>query len=109
MYGKRFFAWWKFLQPSWRIDGDSLLRLVPPGETWDGLRKGGTAGIYIVIIGLSWWIKSQFIERDPIAWTTVHDVSWVIQQMMDSNSGPALKTHKHALEGKETEGQRKKL
>lgn len=107
-YGKRFFAWWSLLQPSWRIDGDSLVRSPPQGESWEGLRKGGTAGIYIVIMGLSWWVKSQFTERDANAWTTVDDVSWVIQEMIVSTSCPA-KTVKRAFEGKEKEGQVKKM
>jgi hypothetical protein len=107
-YGKRFFAWWTMLQPSWRIEGDSLVRSAPQGENWEGLRKGGTAGIYVVIIGLSWWIKSQFMERDPHAWTAVHDVSWVIQQMTISTPRFELKTQKRSLEGKEKEDQGKK-
>jgi len=64
--------------------------------------------MYIVIIGLSWWVKSQSMERDPEAWNAVHDVSWVIQQMMICPSGPALKAQKRALESKENEGRAKK-
>ena len=107
VYGKRLFAWWTLLQPSWRIQGDSLVRLPPQGENWEGIRKGGTAGIYIVIMGLSWWIKSQLMERDANAWTAVHDVSWVIQEMIMSTSSP-VKTPKRPLEGKEKGGRRKK-
>ena len=108
VFGKRFMEWWKLLQPSWRNDKDSLVRSLPQGETWDGLRKGGTAGIYTVVISLSWWIKSQFAERDPIAWKAVEDISWVIQQMMNSSTSPASKTQKRALEGMENEEQPKK-
>ena len=96
------------MQPSWRIDGDLFVRSAPQGETWEGLRKGGTAGIYVVIVGLSWWIKSQIMERDPNAWTAVHDISWVIQEM-NGSSCSALKTQKRGLEGKENEAQPKKM
>ena len=107
-YGKRFFEWWRLLQPSWRIDGESFVLSAPKGENWEGLRKGGTSGIYIVVMGLSWWIKSQFMDRDPIAWTAVHDVSWVIQQMKNGSPSPALISKKRTLEGEEKDGQRKK-
>jgi hypothetical protein len=99
-YGKRFLTWWRLLQPSWRIDGNSLVSSAPEAENWEGLRKGGTAGFYVVVIGLSWWIKSQLKERDAVAWTAVDDISWVIQQMVNITTPPTLKTHKHALEGK---------
>lgn len=59
-------------------------------------------------MGLSWWVKSQFTERDANAWTTVDDVSWVIQEMIVSTSCPA-RTVKRAFEGKEKEGQVKKM
>jgi hypothetical protein len=104
-YGQQFMAWWRLLQPSWRIDEDLLVRSAPQGENWQGLRKGGAAGIYVVIMGLSWWIKSQLVERDPIAWTAVDDVLWVIQQMMNSTPALPVVTQKRALEGKENDAQ----
>ena len=63
--------------------------------------------MYTVIIGLSWWIKAQSIERDTNAWTALQDVAWVIEEMIRSMSCPA-KTKKHALEDKEKEGHVKK-
>jgi hypothetical protein len=102
-YGHGFMQWWRLMQPSWRIDESSLvlIREVPKEETWQGLRKGGTSGIYVVVMGLSWWIKSQLTERDADAWTAVEDVSWVIQQMTEGRAPSA--PPKRALEG-ESEG-----
>jgi hypothetical protein len=76
--------WWKQIQPSWRTDEGSvaLNRKTPRGETWQVLRKGGTAGIYVVVMALSWWIKAQQVQRDNPAWMAVDDLSWVMQQMM---------------------------
>ena len=85
-----------------------LIRSAPQGESWEGLRKGGTAGIYVVIMGLSWWIKLQLMKRDPHAWTAVEDVTWVIQQMTKSASGSTMKTRKRSLEGKEKDDHAKK-
>ena len=72
------------MQPSWRDQGGPLVRDVPQGETWQTLRKGGTAGIYVVIIGVSWLIKAEQLknaELDTDAWTLVDDISWVIKEM----------------------------
>lgn len=69
------------MQPSWRKEGDVLVRGTPEDENWQVLRKGGTAGIYTVIMGLSWWIKAQRDVHDINAWSTVGDLLWVIEQM----------------------------
>jgi hypothetical protein len=72
------------MQPSWRIEGGQLVRDVPQGETWQTLKKGGTAGIYVVIMGLSWLIgaeKSEHAKHETDTWSIVEDISWVIQQM----------------------------
>jgi hypothetical protein len=57
------------------------MRNVPPGEGWQTLKKGGTSGIYVVVVGLSWWVKAQDTERDADVWALVDDLLWVIQQM----------------------------
>ena len=75
------------MQPSWRKEGDLLVCKTQTGEDWQALRKGGTAGIYIVVMGLSWWIKAQCIHDSGIddsgvdAWAAVSDILWVIEQM----------------------------
>jgi hypothetical protein len=41
------------------------------------------AGIYVVIMALSWWIKAletPAAEEDP-AWTAVEDLLWALAQM----------------------------
>ena len=75
--------WWKLMQPSWQRNEANLplFRDVPDGETWQTLRKGGTAGIYLIVTSLSWWIKAQHIERDVRVWSAVDNLSWVLQQM----------------------------
>ena len=87
---------------------------IPKGETWQALRKGGTAGIYIVVMGLSWWIKTQQAERDANAWSTVEDLLWVIQHMNQYTASgapvpPVPKKRAHDENGGDKgEGQRKK-
>jgi hypothetical protein len=103
------------IQPDWRkddIEGSLMFfRDVPIGETWQGMRKGGTAGIYIVVMALSWWIKAQKGKRDVVAWSTIDDLLWVIQQLNQNTVSyitvPKKRAHDEK-DGGEDEGQRKR-
>lgn len=87
-YGPLFMKWWKGLQPSWRAQGDTFLsRNTPTVNNWSVLRKGGSAGLYTVVIGLSWWIKAQTMQRNADSWIIVDDITWVIHQMNMDVSG----------------------
>jgi hypothetical protein len=82
-YGSRFQAWWKAIQPSWRLTSStSLSRDVPANsakETWAGLKKGGSAGLYVVVMALSWWIASLKGDLgDSRVYETVNDIAWVL-------------------------------
>ena len=92
------------MQPSWRVEGELLIHEVPEDETWQTLRKGGTSGIYIVIVGLSWWVKAQLAGRDTDAWTLVDDLSWVLQQMKKSFAVliPQKRAHDGDVDDKQT-------
>ncbi|KIJ91185.1 hypothetical protein K443DRAFT_135548 [Laccaria amethystina LaAM-08-1] len=113
-FGKQFLEWWTVIQPDWRkddIEGSLMFfRDVPIGETWQGMRKGGTAGIYIVVMALSWWIKAQKGKRDVVAWSTIDDLLWVIQQLNQNTVSyitvPKKRAHDEK-DGSEDEGQRK--
>ena len=76
-----------------------------------GLRKGGTAGIYVVVMGLSWWIKAQRNQCDANAWAAVDDLSWVIQQMSNASDSASSSLQKRCREdegnGEEVEEQPK--
>jgi len=91
-FGKQFMEWWTVLQPDWRKDDTegslSFFRDVLTGETWQGMKKGGMAGIYIVIMALSWWIQAQKAERDVLAWSTVDEFLWVIEQLNQKMVSP---------------------
>jgi hypothetical protein len=86
-YGKSFKKWWTVLQPSWRqsvVDG-KLTKEAPDDEKWEGLMKGGTAGIYIVVVALSWWIKALGTITDGgDASEAVQDVTWVLDKVCGS-------------------------
>lgn len=57
------------------------MRNVPQDKSWQTLKKGGTAGIYVIVISLSWWVKAQHTEHDADVWGLIDDLSWVIRQM----------------------------
>ena len=116
-FGNRFTKWWTMLQPGWRKDDVRLIVTlvlfcdIPEGETWQGLRKGGTVGIYVIVMALSWWIKAQQTEHDPEAWPSVDDVLWVLEHMNQTavSHTPAPKKRAHD-EGRrdKAEGQQRK-
>jgi hypothetical protein len=82
-YGKSFTKWWIALQPTWRRTEDgNLSKDTPDDEKWGGLLKGGTAGIYTVVVALSWWVKALANYADGgDASTAVRDVTWVLDQL----------------------------
>ena len=79
--------WRRFPGPKGPLD---LVQDALESETWQGLKKGGTAGLYTVVMGLSWWIKAQRNKPDPIAWAAVDDISWVIKQMLNVPNSSTL-------------------
>ena len=78
-------AWWIAIQPTWRLANDSsFVYATPATEDWRSLHKSGAAGLYTVIVALSWWIKALPLADSLIrAWTAVHDVNWVIDQISE--------------------------
>ena len=70
------------------------------------------AGIYIVVISLSWWVTAQHVELDVDVWPLVNDLSWVIQQMKRDMGSitPLLQKHtRDTSADSEAEGLPKKM
>ena len=76
-------AWWIAIQPEWRIADDGSFNYeAPKDEEWTVLHKGGTAGLYTVVVALSWWVRVLTPETTSLrAWGVVQDVKWVIEQI----------------------------
>jgi len=89
-YGPRFVAWWRSIQPSWRTLPDGgYAKATPDDENWASLGKGGSAGLYIVVMALSWWIRALDLTGvNSTAWDVVDDVLWVVQQIRLKNNVP---------------------
>ncbi|KAJ3484468.1 hypothetical protein NLJ89_g11978 [Agrocybe chaxingu] len=90
-FGRSFASWWMAIQPHWRVTPENnLVQEVRKTEKWEMLVKGGTAGIYVVVMALSWWLRALKTDKkdDPTwataenaVWATVDDVSWVLSQL----------------------------
>ena len=88
------------MQPEWRGDENGMLKQdTPADEDWLALKKGGSAGMYIIVVGLSWWVKAQTTDdSDSVnVWSVVADLSWVFHQMKEINP-PAVGCQKRALD-----------
>ncbi|KAA1480071.1 hypothetical protein DENSPDRAFT_748310, partial [Dentipellis sp. KUC8613] len=92
VYMDPWLVWWKSLQPSYRIKGDGVpMDRAEKHDEWDQLLVGGVNGVYIIIITLSWILRSiQNLgdSGDSIAkklrdeaQELVVDVSWVLDQL----------------------------
>jgi len=83
-FPSRFVAWWNAIQPLWRIKPDgSLSREAPAGETWTSLKRGGSVGLYVIVMALSWWIcKLEAVSDELQAWSIVDDITWLLSSVM---------------------------
>ncbi|EDR08980.1 uncharacterized protein LACBIDRAFT_326631 [Laccaria bicolor S238N-H82] len=93
-YGSSFMAWWIAIQPDWRLNDDTSFNyVVPATEDWRQLHKGGSAGLYTIVVALSWWIKALSAETNSSrAWSAVRDVQWVVDQIYKKVK-PVPQTH----------------
>lgn len=84
-------SWWEAMQPVWRhVDGESSLsRNVPSTEDWDALARGGSNGLFLIIMALSWWLQG-FTSTEPTDdfWSAVNDVVWVLEAITYSLPSP---------------------
>ena len=56
------------------------------------MRKGGSAGLYVVVMALSWWICKLEAGSDELqAWDIVDDVTWLLSSVMRTASPSGVK------------------
>jgi hypothetical protein len=102
-FGAMWRAWWKILQPEWRItDGTGwpLVRDGPAGEVWPNLLKGGGNGFVLVLLSLSWWMMRERDEtRNTVeSSSALADVEWALGKMVQ-----VLRAQREQVEGEEDE------
>ena len=82
-FSPQFCAWWTTIQPTWHIlPGGQYSRVVPDNETWASLWKGGSAGLFVIVMALSWWVWAAEDVVDQLDLCSIlGDLQWVIQQV----------------------------
>ena len=91
-FDKRWWSWWKALQPPSRqvaaVEG--LLggehRLVEAQEDWDVLRKHGQNGFLTILSTLAWWggsINGKPLENFASWLAAVDEVHWVLLRLLE--------------------------
>ncbi|KAK7029746.1 hypothetical protein R3P38DRAFT_3188605 [Favolaschia claudopus] len=72
-------AWWKAINPPWRLQGNELQRGV---RDWNSLRCPGQNGFLNVLMCLKWWQGAMSEPSD--SWTrAMVDVEWVLKEMAE--------------------------
>lgn len=102
--------WWRASQPKWRgaVDANWPLPqvLLEPSNDWSVLRRGGASGMFLVVMGLSWWYSAvlQSGQKDalPEVLLAIDDVLWVLKQIgteSDSTRDAVLSAPKRSRGG----------
>ncbi len=97
-FGSQWKIWWASLQPSTRrVEGSSVLltRVAPADKTeWETLWRGGPCGLFLVVMGLAWWLYAASESDDSLedVYNAIDDVHWAIAATMEAHEV----TGKHA-------------
>lgn len=77
--------WWISLQPDSRGGEWPLSRDIAEGENWADLKKGGSSGFGLIVIGLNWWVRDAQSTKDQneVA-SVIEDVVFVLGKMLES-------------------------
>lgn len=91
--------WWHSLQPTWWVtnakgcDPFSFSRDIPEGETWKGLKKGDSAGLYVIVMCLTWWYKSLQDDERPstLLQSLVCNTAFILGELQRAPPGVSAK------------------
>ena len=73
------------MQPPWR-EGELLSRDVPADVDWEPILCGGSNGLALIVMALSWWIHSSNAGSsiDGELHEAISDVHWVLSEIVAS-------------------------
>jgi hypothetical protein len=96
-------AWWANLQPTWRdLHGQNLSKDLPPdGEQWLKISKAGCNGIFLIVLLLGCWIRTEEKAEGTTYLNALRDLEWVITQLIRS-----LKLQKRMAESSDSDSER---
>lgn len=91
LFASKWRLWWTELQPSWRETEqwpfERTITQAADGDTWDTLLQGGSNGVFLIIVSLSWWVSAvhKGSGKQTNAWKELSeamaDVDWVFEQL----------------------------
>lgn len=80
-------AWWFDLQPAWRKPrGTFPMVRSGPADSWNSLCRGGSNGIFLFIVALS-WLPPKCPFNDPAVADLLDDVAWAMRRMVEISGG----------------------
>jgi len=94
-FGAIWMLWWVKMQPTWR-GGESLNKTLPTDANWEPILRGGSNGLSMVVMALSWWIQAigSIQQQDEKLSTAIHDVTWVLSKLVSMLSSASMDTKK---------------
>jgi hypothetical protein len=88
------------MQPDWR-EGESLVKTLPADTDWGAIYRGGSNGLFLVVMALSWWVGAMGPndQHNLDLLVAIYDVKWVLSELAEKLSAFSMKTEKkHLLE-----------
>lgn len=84
-FGRKLRDWWMGLQPECRGGEWPLVRTIPDDADWAEVKKGGSTGFCLIVIGLNWWVRYAKSTKDKNeAASMLEDVVFVLGKMLES-------------------------
>jgi hypothetical protein len=98
-FGAMWMLWWVRMQPTWR-GGESLVKTLPIDADWEPILRGGSNGLSMVVMALSWWVHAtgQNGQQDLELSVAIDDVKWVLSELAAMLSTVSMDTGKHPRE-----------
>lgn len=88
-FGRQWKAWWAALQPSWRDTANwPFDRAISGDEDWCTLRWGGSNGVFLILLSLSWWWTQESGNTRQSANDAVQDVCWALGSIVHQGKVP---------------------
>ncbi|KAF8984122.1 hypothetical protein BDQ17DRAFT_1437145 [Cyathus striatus] len=88
LFGLEMVNWWRAIQPEWQKpkDTDTLYRSTPEDYTWMDMEFGGSTGLCMVIMAMSWWLQAGFSDKNnsDSFWILVEDITWSFNQICNA-------------------------
>jgi hypothetical protein len=71
------------MQPTWH-EGESLVRTLPTDADWEPILHGGSNGLSMVVMALSWWVHAMGLngQQNLKLSAAINDVKWVLSELV---------------------------